>query len=83
MNQFFSFTFWALTVWDIHFCMLKLSKFIFIGSILVCKIPNFGGESFEIRVLSRSIQETLGYIYKFYMKPNFYKKVSFQRTDII
>ena len=75
MNQFFSFTFWALTVWDIHFCMLKLSKFIFTGSILVL-IPNFGGESCEIRILSRSIQETIGHIYKFYMKLNFYKKVS-------
>ena len=26
-----------------------------IWSILVCKTPDFGGESFEIRILSRSI----------------------------
>lgn len=53
------------------------------GPFWCAKNMNFGGESFEIRVLSRSIQETLGHIYKFHMKPNFYKKVSFQRTDII
>ena len=39
----FSSPFWALAVSDIHFCIWKLSKFIFIGSplwsILVCKIP--------------------------------------------
>ena len=27
-------------------------------TILVCKIPEFEGEGFEIRILSRSIQET-------------------------
>ena len=45
MAPFFSSTFWALTVWDIHFCIWKLSKFILTGSplwsILVCKIPEF------------------------------------------
>ena len=42
---FFSSTFWALTACDIHFCIWKLSKFIFmrsaLWSILVCKIPEF------------------------------------------
>ena len=45
MAPFFSSTFWALTVWDIHFCIWKLSKFILTGSplwsILVYKIPEF------------------------------------------
>ena len=35
--------FWALTFCDIHFCIWKFSRFIFMGSllwsILVCKIP--------------------------------------------
>ena len=43
MTPFFSSTFWALTVCDIHFCIWKMSKFIFMGSplwfILVCKLP--------------------------------------------
>ena len=42
---FFSSTFSALTVRDIHFWILKLPKFIFmrspLWSILVCKIPEF------------------------------------------
>ena len=33
-TPFFSSTFWALTVCDIHFCISKLSKFIFMGSPL-------------------------------------------------
>ena len=45
MTPFFSSTFWALTVCDIHFCIWKMSKFVFMGSplwsILVCKIPEF------------------------------------------
>ena len=44
-HYFFLFTFWALTVCDIHFWIWKLSKFTFMGSrfwsILVCKIPEF------------------------------------------
>ena len=45
MTQFFSSTFWALTVCDIYFCIWKMSKFVFMGSplwsILVCKIPEY------------------------------------------
>ena len=45
MSPFYSSTFWALTVCDIHFCIWKLSKFISMASslwsILVCKIPKF------------------------------------------
>ena len=62
ITPFFSSTFWALTVCDIHFCVWKMSKFVFMGSpfwsILDCKIPEFGDESCLIRILSRSIQET-------------------------
>ena len=61
-DPIFWFTFWALSVCDIHFCIWKISKFVFMGSplwsILVCKIPEFEGESCEIRILSRLIQET-------------------------
>ena len=49
-NSIFSSAFWALTVQEPHFCIWKLSKFIFIGSV-------FWGESCDIRILSRSIQE--------------------------
>ena len=31
-DSIFSSTFWAVTVCDIHFCIWKLSKFIFMGS---------------------------------------------------
>ena len=45
MASFFSFTFWATTICDIHFCIWKMSKFIFmesaLWSILVCKVPEF------------------------------------------
>ena len=45
MTLLFISTLWVLTVCDIHFCIWKLSKFIFMGSplrsILVCKIPEF------------------------------------------
>ena len=44
-DSIFLSTFWAVTVCDIHFCIWKLSKFIFMGvllsSILVCKMPEF------------------------------------------
>ena len=59
MTQSFSST---LTVCDIHFCIWNLSKFISIrfpsGPLWSVKCLNFGGESCEIRILSRSIQET-------------------------
>ena len=62
MTPYFSSTFWALTVFDIHFCFWKLPKFIFMGSSFrsfsCAKYLNFGGVSCEIRILSRSIQET-------------------------
>ena len=62
MTPFFSSTFWALTVCDIHFCIWKLPKFIFMGSSFrpfwSAKHLNFGGVSWEIRILSRSIQKT-------------------------
>ena len=45
MTLFLISTLWTPTVCDIHFCIWKLSKFIFMGSllrsILVCKIPEF------------------------------------------
>ena len=45
MTPFFSCTFWALMTCDIHFCIWKLLKFIFMGSLLwsiqVYKIPEF------------------------------------------
>ena len=59
---FFSSTFWGVTVCDIHFCIWKLSKFIFMGSSLSpfwsAKYLNFGSVSSETRILSRSVQET-------------------------
>ena len=62
MTLLFSSTFWAVTVCDIHFCIWKLPKFIFMGSSFrpfwSAKYLNFGGVSCEIRILSRSIQET-------------------------
>ena len=61
MTPFFS-SFWALTICDIHFCIWELSKFIFMGlsfhSFWSTKYLNFGGVSCEVRILSRSIQET-------------------------
>ena len=58
----FSSTFWALTVCDIQFCIWKLPKFIFMGPSFCpfwpVKYLNFGSVSCEIRILSRSIQET-------------------------
>ena len=55
-------TFRALIACDIHFCIWELSKFIFVGPPFGLfwspKYLNFGGESCEIRILSRSIQET-------------------------
>ena len=62
MTPFFSSTFWALTFCDIHFCIWKLPKFIFIGSSFrpfwSAKYLNSVGVSCEIRILSRLIQET-------------------------
>ena len=61
-TPFFSSTSWVLTVCDIHFCIWKMSKFVFLESPLwsfwSVKYVNFGGESCEIRILSRLIQET-------------------------
>ena len=55
MTPFFSSTFWALTVCDIHFCVWKLPKFIFMGSsfrpIWHGKYLNFAGVGCEIRIL--------------------------------
>ena len=60
MITFFSSMFW--TVCDTHFCIWKLSKFIFIGSSFrpfwSAKYLDFGGVSCEIRILSHSVQET-------------------------
>ena len=62
MTPFSSPTFWALTVCDIHFCIWKMSKFIFMGSpfgpFWSANYLNFGVESCEIRTLSYSIWET-------------------------
>ena len=63
MTPFFSSNFWALTVCDIHFCIWKMSKFIFMalppfGPFWSVKYLNFGSQSYEISILSRSIQET-------------------------
>ena len=62
ITPFFSSTFWAPTVCDIHFCIWKLPKFIFMGSsfrpLWSAKYLNFGGVSCETRILSRWIQET-------------------------
>ena len=53
---------WTLTVCDINFCIWKLPKFIFMGfsfrPFWSAKYLNFGGVNCEIRILSRSIQET-------------------------
>ena len=62
MTRFFWSTVWALAACDIHFCIWKLPKFIFMGSpyrtFWSAKYLNFRGVSCEIRILSRSIQET-------------------------
>ena len=62
MTQFFSSTFSALIVCDIHFCIWKLPKFNFMGSSFhpfwYAKYLNFGGVSYEIRIFSHWIQET-------------------------
>ena len=62
MAQFFSSTFWGLTVCDIYFCIWKLLKFIFMGfsfhPFWPVKYLNFGDVSCKIRILSCSIQET-------------------------
>ena len=61
MTPFFSSTFWALNICDIHFCILKVSKFIFMESSFhpfwSAKYLNFGGVSCEIRILPCSIDE--------------------------
>ena len=61
-TSFFSSAFRALTVEGPHFCIWKLSKFIFMGSpfgpFWSAKHLNFRGESCEIRILSCSIQKT-------------------------
>ena len=53
INPFFSSTVSALTVCNIHFCIWKYSKFIFMWSplcsILVCKIPQFFGQKLPIQ----------------------------------
>ena len=50
------------SVKEIHFCIEKLSTFIFMGSpfgsFWSAKYLNFGSKSCENRILSRSIQET-------------------------
>ena len=62
MTPFFSSTFWVVLACDIHFCIWKLPKFVFMGSSFrsfwPSKYLNFGGVSCKIRILSRSIQET-------------------------
>ena len=62
MTPFFSSTFWVLIACDIHFCIWKLPKFVFMGSSFrsfwSSKFLNFGGVSCKIRILSRSIRET-------------------------
>ena len=62
MTPFFSSTFWALTVCEIHFCIWKLLKFIFMGSYFCIswseKYLNFGSVSCKIRILSSSSQQT-------------------------
>ena len=62
MTPFFSSTFWVLIACDIHFCIWKLPKFVFMGSSFrsfwSSKYLNFGGVSCKIRILSRSIRET-------------------------
>ena len=62
MTLFFSSTFWALTICDIHFWIWKMLKLVFMGSPLglfwSIKYLNFGGESCEDRILSRSIPKT-------------------------
>ena len=61
-DPIFSFIFWALTISNFHFCILKLAKFIFIGSSFrpfwSAKYLNFGGVTCRIRILSCSIQDT-------------------------
>ena len=54
MTPFPSSLFWALTVCDIHFSVWELPKL----PLCSAKYLSFGGVSFEIRTLSRSIQET-------------------------
>ena len=54
MTPFLSSLFSALTVCDIHFSIWELPKLSFYPA----KYLNFGGVSFEIRTLFRSIQET-------------------------
>ena len=50
------------SVCDIHFCIWKMPKFIFMGSCFClfwsAKYLNFGGVSCEIRNLPHSVQET-------------------------
>ena len=46
------------SVCDIHFCIWKLSKFIFMGSHFLWGSIFFGGKSCEIITLPFSIQET-------------------------
>ena len=61
MTRFFWSTVWALAACDIHFCIWKLPKFIFMGSAFrsrwSAKYVNFGGIGCDIRILSRLIQE--------------------------
>ena len=47
MTPFVSSIFSALTVCNIHFLNWKYSKFIFMWSILVCKIPQFLAKSYR------------------------------------
>ena len=61
-TTFSSSTFWAVTACDIHFWIWKLPKFISMGTYFrpfwSAKYANFRGVSYEIRILSCSIQET-------------------------
>ena len=66
MTPIFSSTFWALTGCDIHFCIWKLSKFIFMGppfgSFWPGKYLNFGGESCETYTL-RKVKKNRFYLF--------------------
>ena len=59
LYPFFSSTFWALIICDIHFYIWKMSKFTFMGSPFgpFCSVIylNVVEESCEIRILSRLI----------------------------
>ena len=76
MTPIFSSTFWALTVFDIYFCIWKLLKFIFKGfsfcAFWSAKYLNFGDVSCEIKNFSRSIQETYTFYFFFPVEKKIY-----------